>query len=673
MRNVILLLLLNIVGNGVFAQKRLLNHEDLIKIKTVKNPQLSPDGKNVLYELVESQYNEKETVTDLWIVPADGSQAARRFTSQKSAESNASWSPDGTQIMFIAKREQDETAQIYLLDFKNGGEAQRLTNVASGVKNPKWSPNGKQIMFFTNGFAGCYADSCFKKQNEAKKNAKSKVRIYESFPIQNFDVWLDEKQNQLLVCDLNGKVENLTQNLNQYNHKYFKLNNAIWLNSNEIAYDISLDSNTTLGYGINKHFVLGMPNKMNKDLNFGINDSFINGLQMSDDGKVLYFLKTKKNNEYYQIDKLWSIEYPSMKNAKEVISNLDRPINEFQIINNTKVLASVEDEGNDKLMIFENGKKQMLISANEDSYRAMQQKSGVTVALFSNGNTPTELVSFINGKMIKLTNHNEELLNKIEIPKPETYFITNTKGQKIRYLLYKPAKFDANKKYPLVHMMHGGPSASFKYSFATRWCAQFLAADKYVFLLTDYRGSTGYGEEFGNSIKLDAFRGPAEDILLAGKDAITKNKFIDANRQAAGGASYGGHLANWMLGNAPQFKCLFNHAGLMNATTQWGVSDGVHSREIMNGGMYWVNDKIWQDQNPISYAKNFKTPMLISVGELDFRVPMNHSIETYHILKRKEIPAKLLVFPDENHWVLKAENHKIFMAEVKEWLAKYLN
>lgn len=673
MKKLLLLLLLCNIGNRVFAQKSLITHEDLIKIKTVRNPQLSPDGKNVLYELVESQYNEKENVTDLWIVPTDGSQAARRFTAQKSAESSASWSPDGTQILFTAKRETDEAAQIYLLHYKNGGEAQRLTNVASGVKSPKWSPNGKQILFYTNGFKGCYADSCFKKQNEAKKNAKSKVRIYESFPIQNFDEWLDEKQNQLLICDLNGKVENVTPTLSQFNHKYFKLNSATWLNNNEIAYDVSLDSNTTLGYGISKHNVLDLPSKTTRVLNFGINDSYIASLQISEDGKGLYFLKTIKNNEYYQIDKLWAVEYPSMKNAKEIIPNLDRPINEFQIINNNKVLASVEEEGNDKLMLFENGKKQMFILANEDSYRAMQQKNDITVALYSNGNTPTELVSIIGNKIIKLTSHNEVLLAKLEIPKPETYFLTNAIGQKIRYLLYKPAKFDVNKKYPLVHMMHGGPSASFKYSFATRWNAQFLAADKYVFLLTDYRGSTGYGEAFGNSIKLDAFRGPAEDILLAGKDAIAKNKFIDANRQAAGGASYGGHLANWMLGNAPQFKCLFNHAGLMNATTQWGVSDGVYSREIMNGGMYWVNDKLWQDQNPINYAKNFKTPMLISVGELDFRVPMNHSIETYHILKRKEIPAKLMVFPDENHWILKPENHKIFMAEVKDWLAKYLD
>lgn len=661
-------------GLHTFAQKRLITHEDLIKMKLVRNPQLSPDGKWVLYELAEGQYSEKESVSDLWLVPSDGSQPARRFTSQKSAESNASWSPDGTKIIFTAKREADETAQIYMLDFKNGGEAQRITQITSGVKNPKFSPDGQKILFFTNGFAGCYADSCFKKLNEEKKNAKSKVRIYESFPIQNFDVWLDEKQNQVLTTDLAGKITNLTPNLSKVKEKHFKLNGAIWLNNNEIAYDISLDSNTTLGYMPNQFYVMNTQTLANKPLILSNQNVNIGGLQMNEAGTELYYTQSPNDREYYHIDKLWQVNYPSLKNAKEVAKELDRPINEFQILDNGTVLASVEEEGADKIMQLENGKARIVLPSKSDSYRNVQQRKGTTIALYGTASKPTELVAIdAQNKLVQLTHHNDELLDKLEIPEPETHWVTNEKGQKIRYMLFKPAKFDANKKYPLVHMMHGGPSSAFKYSFSSRWNAQFLAADKYVFLLTDYRGSTGYGEAFGNSIKLDAFRGPANDILLAGKDAITKNKYIDASRQAAGGASYGGHLANWMLGNAPHFKCLFNHAGLMNSLTQWGVSDGVYSREIMNGGMYWNDSKIWQDQNPINYAKNFKTPMLISVGELDFRVPMNHSIETYHILKRQQVPAKLLVFPDENHWILKAENHKIFMKEVQGWLTKYLD
>jgi dipeptidyl aminopeptidase/acylaminoacyl peptidase len=199
-----------------------------------------------------------------------------------------------------------------------------------------------------------------------------------------------------------------------------------------------------------------------------------------------------------------------------------------------------------------------------------------------------------------------------------------------------------------------------------------LASPGYVLVMTDYTGSTGYGEKFSQEIQYDPFKGPGNEINEAAAYAVKKYSFIDGTKQAAGGASYGGHLANWMQATTTHYKCLISHAGLMNSESQWGTSDEIYNREVMNGGTPWMQAKSFREQNPIRYAAKFKTPVLITVGEQDFRVPLNNSIENFHVMQRLQIPSKLVVFPEENHWILKAENSRFFYKEVQSWLAKYL-
>jgi dipeptidyl aminopeptidase/acylaminoacyl peptidase len=238
--------------------------------------------------------------------------------------------------------------------------------------------------------------------------------------------------------------------------------------------------------------------------------------------------------------------------------------------------------------------------------------------------------------------------------------------------MIKPPGFDATKKYPLFVVIHGGPAGSWKESWSYRWNYQLLAKPGYVLLMTDFTGSTGYGEKFSQDIQFDPFRGPAQEINEAAADAIKRFSFIDGTKQAAGGASYGGHLANWLQATTTHYKCLISHAGLVNSISQWGTSDYIFGREVMNGGTPWSKSKVWKEQNPILFADNFKTPMLVTIGELDYRVPLNNSIENWNILQRQKIPSKLIVFPDENHWILKGENSRFFYQELQDWLAKYL-
>jgi dipeptidyl aminopeptidase/acylaminoacyl peptidase len=211
-----------------------------------------------------------------------------------------------------------------------------------------------------------------------------------------------------------------------------------------------------------------------------------------------------------------------------------------------------------------------------------------------------------------------------------------------------------------------------KDDFVIRWNYHLLAQPGYVVLLTNYSGSTGYGEAFARSIQGDPLEGPAGEINEAADEAIRRYAFIDASRQAAGGASYGGHLTNWLAVTTDRYKALVSHAGLYDLRTQWTTSDVVYSRERNVGGPAWEDLPLWKEQSPFYRSAKPKTPILVTFGEKDFRVPVNNGLEFWTILQRQDVPSRLVVFPDENHWILKGENSRYFYGEVHGWLAKYL-
>jgi dipeptidyl aminopeptidase/acylaminoacyl peptidase len=271
-----------------------------------------------------------------------------------------------------------------------------------------------------------------------------------------------------------------------------------------------------------------------------------------------------------------------------------------------------------------------------------------------------------------ITTFTRDDASKIDWQPPREFWLTARNGKRIHSFLVLPPAFDPNKKYPLLVFMHGGPHQSWKDQWFTRWNYHLLASPGYVVLMTNYTGSPGYGEKFAADINKDVLRGPANEINEAADEAIRQFPFIDAARQAAGGASYGGYLANWMEGNTTRYKVLFSHAGLSNNESMWGTTDGGFYWELRYGGPVWEAKGQWQDQNPLRYAKNFRTPMLVTHGMLDLRVPYGQGLEMFKLLQRQKVPSRLIVFPEENHWILNGENAKYFFEEVFGWLHKYL-
>jgi dipeptidyl aminopeptidase/acylaminoacyl peptidase len=271
-----------------------------------------------------------------------------------------------------------------------------------------------------------------------------------------------------------------------------------------------------------------------------------------------------------------------------------------------------------------------------------------------------------------LSDFNGDKVAALDWPALRHFSFRSKAGKTIHNMIALPPAFDESRKYPLLVLMHGGAANMWRDQITLRWNYHLLARPGYVVLMTDYTGSTGYGERFAQEIEGDPFRGPAGEINEAADEAIRRFPFVDGARQCAAGASYGGHLANWMQATTTRYKCLIAHAGLVDAESQWGTSDVVYERERMNGGPPWEPTKSWREQNPIRYAKGFRTPILLSVGENDFRVPLNQTLLNWSALQRQRVPSRLLVWPEENHWILKAENSRHFYEEVHAWLAKYL-
>lgn len=655
---------------------KMISHEDMINFWRVGVPKLSPDGQWVIYSQGKTTYNADENTSDLYLAKTDGSETPRKITNSKTAETDYFWHPSGKKIFFVAKREGDEAAQLYSLSLEMGGEAERLTKISTGVSSPKINAKGDLILFQSKVYPKAFTDSLSKKIAEERKKIKYKARVYTTFPVRYFDQWLDEKQSHLFTLDLNSqKVQNLMSHTDIVYEQGYGLGSYEFAPNNEDVVFTASNDLTTSAYQNPTYKIYQISLSGHGKEKLLVSDELdYNGVRFSTDGKYLLALGNAKTNKLYYTNRLYRFDYPSFSNRIELASSLDRPINALDIVPDG-ILASIEDQGYDKIVKvnWENGSVSTLKGGSFGSFASIStNKTGTIIAYQQESvNAPAEVFTLVSGKEISISKANTEKLASLDLARPIEFW-TVSRGKKIRSVLVKPAHFDPSKKYPMFVLMHGGPASSFKDSFGYRWNPYVLASDKMVIVMTDYTGSVGYGEKFAQDIQFDPFKGPGQEILDAANDAIKRYSFIDGSRQAAGGASYGGHLANWMQATTSHFKCLVSHAGLMNSEEQWGTSDVIWGRELINGGAPWVATKTWKEQNPMRFAANFKTPILYTVGENDFRVPINNTLTSWSITQRLKIPAKLIVFPEENHWILKPENSRFHYKEIMDWIGKYL-
>jgi dipeptidyl aminopeptidase/acylaminoacyl peptidase len=681
--------------------KHAITHEDVWLMKRVGAPVPSPDGNWVVFSVVEPAYDEKDVVTDLWIVAADGKSAPRKLTNTKGAESGATWSPDSKSIAFSAKRDGDDVNQIYVLNIAEGGEAVRVTSLSTGARSPQFSPDGKLLLFTSSVFPGALNDEDNKKLAAERKARKYNARVYEGFPIRYWDKWLTDQQTHLFVQSLEAgaKAKDILAGSSLVKQKGFagrmadagEEMDAVWTPEGDAIVFAATTEKDQAAYASVSTYLYkvsltgGEPAQLTKEKGFQSKPKF------SPDGKALYSVFTPQTDKAYNLSRLAKFDWPAVGAAIIITAKYDRSVTGFAITSNGKTLCySAESEGTEGFYMLDISDSRTKLNIGQNFKGATltnlaipnKSSSSLMFSNLENSVSPPEIVVFdlvafkespMQASKVKpLTSFNAERTAQIDWRPLREFTFTSKRGKQIHNFLALPPNFDETKKYPLFVVIHGGPHGMWRDQFFVRWNYHLLASPGYVVLLTNYTGSTGFGEKFAQDIQGDPLLGPGEEINQAADEAIKQFKFIDGTRQAAGGASYGGHLANWLQATTTRYKCLISHAGLINLESQWGTSDGIYHREINNGGPVWEQGEVWRKQNPIRYAANFKTPMLVTVGENDFRVPLNQSLENWSVLQRQKVPSKLIVFPDANHWILKGEDSRFFYNEVHAWLKKWL-
>ncbi len=642
--------------------------------------------------VMEPSYEADKAVSDLWLVSTDGLKAPRRITNTKAPEDDVAWSPDSASIAFSTKRESDDVEQIYILDLAQGGEARRLTNISTGAKSPKWRPDGKAILFESRVYPDALDDEANKKIAAEHKERKYNVRVYEHFPVRYWNQWLDERQPTVLVQLVDqGSVPKDILSASALAHapgfSGAEIDNNVSLapiwsrDGHEVVFIATAErwnaAFAHVGYHLYRVSAEGGAEPKIVSPAAGEYEE----AKFSDDGKALFFKYQPQDAEVYHLARLQKVAWPAGGEPTLVTRDFDRETARYALTPDGKLAyLLVPDAAKENLyrVSTEGGKPTLIVEPSTGGYTSLEipQKAArpLLVAGYGSSVSPAEIVRIdpAHRSHVNLTHVDTAAAAAIDWRPPEHFYFTSAKGRNIHNMLVLPPAFDPAKKYPMLVLIHGGAASNNPDQVGLRWNYHLLASPGYVILMTDYTGSTSFGEKFAQAIKLDPLKTPGDEIDQAVDEVIKRYPFIDGSRMCAAGASYGGHLANWIEATTTRYKCIISHAGEVDLATQWGISDSIYGRELTNGGPPWGGNPIWRDQSPITFAANWKTPMLLSIGERDFRVPIGNTLENWSALQRMHVPSRLLVWPDAWHWITKPEDSRHFYDEVQKWLATYL-
>ncbi len=660
------------------AGKQRLTPQALWEMKRLGSPQLSPDGRLVVFTVQEWSIAKNKATTSLWLADV-ASGALRRLTSASVSDGSPRFDPQGRRIAFVSKRGDDENASLYLMAI-DGGEPQKLVELPFGVSEPRWLPDGRALLVVTTvipKLAGTLAPAdlaAMKKEAKRRRESKVTAKATEDRQYRYFDHYLtDDLANRLVRVDVETKQ---LRDLTPGHDRRFTADGGADYDVAPDGASVAIRMNSTpppFRDFLNDDLYLvpvdggGAPKNLTGD-----NAGGDGGPLFSPDGKAILFTRTQTPYYSGELAKLWRHDVASGKNTP-LTEALDYGIGDAAFSKDGKTLwVTAEDKG--VVPVFR-------IGADGTGF-APAYASGTSTALTAEGGS----VAFLNdttsrpneifvlgpsGTARQLTHFNDDAVAKLDLGRVESYWFEGAKGARIHGWLVFPPGYDPAKRYPLVQLMHGGPHTMNRDSWSYRWNTHVLAGPGYVVTWVNRHGSTGFGEAFSRSIVDQWGDMPFEDIMKSTDHLLARFPNLDRDRMAAAGASYGGYMAAWVLGHTDRFKAIIDHAGVNNSYSQF-ATDVPHGFAKVMGGTPWENVEGMQRNNPMFYAKSFRTPTLVIHGELDYRVPYGNGLELYGVLQAMGVPSRLVVYPNENHWILSPQNAIHWHFEMQSWLARFI-
>ena len=656
------------------AERHPLTFDDLIKIKRVSDARLSPKGDAVAFVVTEMSLETNRGNSDIWIMAADGS-GLRRLTSSPQSDFSPRWSPDGKTLAFISTR--SGSPQVWTID-PAGGEAQPLTKFGPGVAGIVWSPAGNRIAFSSSVFPDCPDEDCNTRRAEELETGKVQARLYDHLLFRQWNEWRDARRGHVFSLDLaGGRPVDLTPgDFDTPPVDLGGLQDFVFSpDGSEVCFVRNEDPELLKGLGTNNDLFL-VPAAGGPVARLTSSKANDNSPLYSPDGRFIAYKAMARPG--YEADKYTLVLYDrSARTTRPLTAGLDISVAETVWTPASDALFfTAEVRGRSAL--FRVGLADGRIERVLDGWTL----SGLNVGpdgkslyfLSQAMDRPTEVYALRPGdkEPVRLSHVNDALLAGIDLTPAEDFTFKGGAGDAVHGFLLKPPAFDPSRKYPLVMLLHGGPENGWLDEFHYRWNAPMFAAQGYAVALINFHGSSGYGQAFTDSIRGDWGGKPYQDIMLGTDYLLAKYAWLDKDRLGAAGASYGGYLADWIEGQTSRFRCLVSHSGVFDPASMYGSTEELWFPEWEFRGSPWSNPQGYAQWAPSRFVSNFKTPCLVVHGQKDFRVPLSQGLQFFTALQRMNVPSKFLTFPDEDHFIQKPLNARLWWKTVLDWLASYL-
>jgi len=676
MRQKILLLALLIMSLSatIFAQTHPFSIHDMLAMDRISEPQVSPDGKWVVFTLRKTDLAANRGRTDLWLVGIDGANP-RQLTVNPASDFSPQWARDGKSIWFMSTR--SGSAQIWRMPV-DGGEPEQKTSLPIDVGGFLLSPDGSRLAVTLEVFPSCENVACSKTKLDEMESRKASGKIYDKLFFRHWDTWGDGRRSHVFVMPITGgEPVDLMKGMDaDCPSKPFGgvEEIAFTLDGKSIVFTARVAGREEAWSTNFDLYLVPVDGSVAPKLLTANNKAWDTAPVFSPDGKTLAYLAMSRPG--YESDRFRIVLRSWLDGAERVLTEAwDYSVGGIVWSADSKTIYTHADNvGQHSIFALDVATGKARTVVKDGSVSAVALAGPRLLFGMHHLKSPVELYTALptGAEVRQITGINTEKLKQTRMGEPEQFSFKGWNDETVYCYIVKPIDFDANKKYPVAFLIHGGPQGSFGNDFHYRWNPQAYAGAGYAAVMVDFHGSTGYGQAFCDAIRGDWGGKPLEDLQKGLAATLARYSWIDGERVAALGASYGGYMINWIAGNWPdRFKCLVNHDGNLDERMAYFDTEELWFPEWDHNGKPWDNPQNYAKHNPIDHVKKWKTPMLVIHGGLDYRVVDTQGMSTFTALQRRGIPSKFLYFPDENHWVLKPQNSIQWHETVLGWLSQW--